>query len=53
MTKVKVHKIRCLRCGHVWVPEKEDVTVCAHCKSPYWNIKKKVKVIKSNEPRNL
>lgn len=49
MTKVKVYKIRCLRCSYVWVPEKEEVLVCANpkCRSPYWNVKRKVKVLKS------
>ena len=47
MAKVKVHKIRCLRCGHIWIPDKEEVVVCAKCHSPYWNIKKKVKILKS------
>lgn len=38
--KLKTHK--CLRCRHVWFPRKEsEPVVCAKCKSPYWNKKKK------------
>jgi len=36
-----VPKLRCLRCGHRWVPRKTlDPTVCPQCKSPYWNKQK-------------
>jgi predicted Zn-ribbon and HTH transcriptional regulator len=29
----------CERCGHEWVPRKEDEhpRVCPKCKSPYWD----------------
>ncbi len=35
---------RCERCGHEWLPKKDDEKepkVCPKCKSPYWNIPKK------------
>jgi predicted Zn-ribbon and HTH transcriptional regulator len=37
--KITVTGFRCERCGHEWVPRKEDEEprVCPKCKSPYWN----------------
>lgn len=32
----------CLRCGHEWVSRKERPYVCPKCKSPYWNVPKKL-----------
>ena len=35
--KLKLPTFECLRCGHKWHPEKEEVPrVCAYCKSPYY-----------------
>ena len=34
-------KLTCLRCGHKWLPRQEEITVCAKCKSPYWDTPKK------------
>jgi len=39
--RIVITKLHCLRCGHVWVPNKEDVTVCPRCKNPYWNLPKR------------
>jgi len=39
----------CERCGHEWIPRKENAplpTVCPKCKSPYWN-KPRAKKLKS------
>ena len=34
----------CLRCGHTWVPRKEDKPrQCPNCHSPYWDIPRKEK----------
>lgn len=34
---VKLPTFECMRCGHKWHPEKEEVPrVCAYCKSPYY-----------------
>ena len=38
---IKLHKLRCERCGHKWIPRKEEVRICPKCKSPYWNRKRK------------
>jgi hypothetical protein len=33
----QIPQARCLRCGHVWVPRVPHITMCARCKSLYWN----------------
>lgn len=38
--KTKIKKLNCLRCGHKWIPRKEDVRMCPKCKSPYFDQKK-------------
>ncbi len=47
MAKIKltVQGFKCDRCGHEWVPRKEDEEprVCPKCKSPYWNVPRKNK----------
>ena len=36
--EIKVLGYRCERCGHEWVPRKEnEPKVCPKCKSPYWD----------------
>lgn len=35
----------CKRCGYEWESRKEDIMVCARCRSPYWNKDKKSKNI--------
>jgi len=30
--KIKIKKIRHLRCGHEWVPRKSDPVFCPYCK---------------------
>ncbi|MHB1376486.1 MAG: hypothetical protein ACYCXB_03575 [Candidatus Humimicrobiaceae bacterium] len=35
--KLKIKKIKCLRCGHVWTPRKEEIRMCPKCKSPYFD----------------
>jgi len=38
--------MNCLRCGHKWIPRKEDVRMCPKCKSPYFDqAKKKITII--------
>ncbi len=41
--KIKINKLECKRCGHKWIPRKQEVILCPKCKSPYWNILKKKK----------
>jgi len=44
MAKVRIKKqLTCLRCGHRWNPRKENVRTCAKCRSPYWDVPKKIK----------
>jgi Zn finger protein HypA/HybF involved in hydrogenase expression len=41
--KVKLPKIKCQKCGHVWIPKKEDVRQCPKCKSVRFDEPKKEK----------
>jgi len=34
---VKIIKVKCLRCGHEWVPRQSVIRVCPKCHSPYWD----------------
>ncbi len=44
MAKVKIKKqLTCARCGHSWNPRKEIVRTCAGCRSPWWDVPKKIK----------
>ena len=39
--KVELPTMRCLRCGHVWIPRKpKEPKWCPKCNSPYWNKKR-------------
>lgn len=38
--KVKLRELKCLRCGHEWLPRKIDVRICPRCKSAYWDTPK-------------
>ena len=29
--------LKCLRCGHSWVPRKTEVRMCPKCKSAWWD----------------
>lgn len=31
-------KIKCSRCGYVWLPRIKLVRVCPRCSSPYWDV---------------
>lgn len=49
-------KFICTRCGHIWLPRKEDANgnplppvCCPACKSPYWRINRKEKEVKDHE----
>jgi hypothetical protein len=37
----------CLRCGYAWVPRVAIPRECPHCKSQYWNIPRRVKVVEN------
>ncbi len=49
MGEIKLDGYICERCGHIWVPRlKHSIVpkkpiVCPKCKSPYWDIPKKLK----------
>ncbi len=37
MSEIKLPHLKCLRCGHSWIPRKEaNPDVCPKCHSPYW-----------------
>lgn len=35
-------KIACKRCGHTWLPRKEDVRQCPGCGSAHWDEEKEL-----------
>jgi Zn finger protein HypA/HybF involved in hydrogenase expression len=39
MSKVKLRKLKCQRCGKEWTPRQEDVRQCPKCKSARWDVK--------------
>ncbi|MFX1537133.1 MAG: hypothetical protein ACFFDI_23220 [Promethearchaeota archaeon] len=41
--------MRCMRCGHEWIPRTAKPKHCPRCNSPYWN---KPKVKQSGPKRN-
>ena len=41
--KVEITRLECKRCGHVWIPKQEEVRICPHCKSPYWDKERRKK----------
>lgn len=42
---IKIRKYHCLRCGHDWIPRKEDYPrMCPRCKSVLWDKEKQVEV---------
>jgi len=41
--KIKIRKIECKRCGHIWTPRKRDVRRCPKCQSAYFDEPKKIK----------
>ena len=43
MPFVKVKKLKCMRCGHVWFPRKPEVRICPNCQSPYWDRERRQK----------
>jgi hypothetical protein len=44
MNAIKLPKLTCLRCKKSWTPRKDGIPLrCGKCKTPYWNLKPKVK----------
>jgi len=40
---MKLKKFECKRCGHVWIPRREKLSVtCPKCRSPYWNKERRI-----------
>ena len=37
MVRVKLPRLKCLRCGHEWVPQQEEVNMCPKCKTKSWD----------------
>ena len=34
----KLERLKCLRCGHEWIPRKDTLPLtCAGCSTPFWN----------------
>lgn len=34
-------QLTCLRCGHIWIPRKDNPERCPHCKSFRWDTEKR------------
>jgi len=41
MVRVKLPRLKCLRCGHEWIPQQEEVKICPRCKTKHWDTPKK------------
>ena len=41
-----IKRLKCLHCGAEWIPRKAITTVCAKCKSPYFDKPRKEKKAK-------
>jgi len=48
--KIIGYELTCLRCGKVWESKSEHPLRCSKCKTPYWDIPKKIKEVQ-NESR--
>ena len=54
MGEIKLDGFLCDRCDHMWASRRnseQKPTVCPRCKSPYWNIPRKVqnKILKKSD----
>lgn len=49
--EIKINKLKCVRCGHQWIPRTKNIITCPSCRSPYWNRKKKE--VDKNETKNI
>lgn len=42
--RIEVEGFRCTRCGHEWVPRKDEhPRVCPKCKSPFWDKERSIR----------
>lgn len=35
--EIKIKKMKCNKCGHEWIPRKEDIRQCPGCKTAYFD----------------
>ena len=42
MVDIALQELECKRCGYKWVPRIKKVRICPKCKSPYWDVEKRV-----------
>jgi rubrerythrin len=48
MGRIQISGYKCERCSHIWAGRgKEEPRVCPKCKSPYWNVPKKIRRMKN------
>jgi Zn finger protein HypA/HybF involved in hydrogenase expression len=40
---IEIKKLECRKCGHKWIPRKEDIHKCPRCQSRGWQGKKEMK----------
>ena len=44
---IRLNHLKCKKCGHEWVPRKEEVFVCPKCHSFKWNDKNVNRIVHS------
>lgn len=35
--RIKIDELKCLRCGHEWIPRQKEIRICPRCKSTLWD----------------
>lgn len=35
--KVRLPRLKCLKCGYEWTPRQTDIRICPNCKSARWD----------------
>ncbi|MBU0959782.1 MAG: hydrogenase maturation nickel metallochaperone HypA [Nanoarchaeota archaeon] len=50
--KTKIQTIKCLRCGHEWVPRKIEIRYCPKCKSAYFDKEPEQREGRKNSEKN-
>lgn len=48
LIQIKINKVKCEKCGYIWIPRKEEIIGCPKCKIGYY----KARIVrKSKETR--
>ena len=43
--RIEIDELKCLRCGHEWIPRQKEIRICPRCKSALWDKPKQVRRI--------